>query len=130
MGNFFEDFIFLMHVPFFALSVTYIFLYFITYIATSISLWKIFTEAKQEGWEALIPIYRVIVLLDVINKPRWWIFLLLWVPFANVYFYIKVMNCLALLYNKTSWFAFGLVLLPFIYLPILAFRNAKPVVLS
>ena len=36
------------------------------------SMWKIFDKAGQPGWAALIPIYNVIVLLQIVGRPVWW----------------------------------------------------------
>ena len=39
---------------------------FIAFIA---SYWVIYTKAGEAGWKCLIPIYNLIVLLKIINKP-------------------------------------------------------------
>ena len=46
------------------------------------SMWKIFTKAGQPGWASIIPIYNIIVLLKIVNRPVWWIILLL-IPIVN-----------------------------------------------
>ena len=38
-----------------------------------ISLWKIFKKAGKNGWEAIIPIYNFIVLLEIVELPMWYI---------------------------------------------------------
>jgi signal peptidase I len=45
--------------------------------------WKLYKRAGREAWEAAIPIYNAIVLLKIINRPWWWIFLL-FIPVINV----------------------------------------------
>ncbi len=42
-------------------------------------MWKVFEKAGKPGWAAIIPIYNLIVLLDIVGKPIWWL-----VPFALV----------------------------------------------
>ena len=37
--------------------------------------WRIFEKAGQPGWAAIIPIYNVIVLLEIVGRPLWWIIL-------------------------------------------------------
>lgn len=86
--------------------------------------WKIFTKAGKPGWACLIPIYSGIVLLEIIKKPVWWIFMLL-IPFANIYFAIVMVNELSKSFGKSSGFTVGLIFLPFIFYPILAFGDAK-----
>ena len=36
-----------------------------------ISMWKIFTKAGKPGWAAIVPIYNIIVLLEIVCKPIW-----------------------------------------------------------
>ena len=38
--------------------------------------WKLYQLAGKKWWEAAIPIYSHLVLLKIINRPWWWIFLL------------------------------------------------------
>ena len=37
--------------------------------------WKTFTKAGKPGWAAIIPIYNVVVLLQIAGRPVWWILL-------------------------------------------------------
>jgi hypothetical protein len=99
----------------------------IVYLAIAILMiaacWKIFTKAGKPGWAAIIPIYNVIVLLEVINKPLWWV--ILWfIPFVNFIIYIIISIELAKKYGKGGGFAVGLILLPVIFYPILGFGGA------
>jgi len=41
------------------------------------SFWKIFEKAGEAGWQAIIPIYNIYVLLKIVGKPGWW--LILWI---------------------------------------------------
>ena len=45
--------------------------------------WKVFTKAGKPGWAALIPIYNIVVMLQMTGRPVWWILLLL-VPLVNL----------------------------------------------
>jgi hypothetical protein len=85
--------------------------------------WKIFVKAGKPGWAAIIPIYNVIVLLEIVGRPIWWIVLLL-IPFVNIVVYAIVIMDLATSFGKGLGFAIGLILLPFIFLLILAFGSA------
>ena len=87
------------------------------------SAWKVFTKAGQPGWAAIIPIYNVIVLLKIIGKPWWWIIGLL-IPFVNFVVMILMAVGLAKVFGKGIGFAIGLILLSFIFYPILAFGDA------
>ena len=45
--------------------------------------WKLYTLAGRKSWEALLPVYNGIILLKIIKRPTWWIFLL-FVPVINL----------------------------------------------
>lgn len=87
------------------------------------SVWKIFTKAGQPGWAAIIPIYNVIVLLKIIGKPWWWILGFL-IPLVNFIVMILMAVGLAKVFGKGTGFAIGLILLGFIFYPMLAFGDA------
>jgi len=89
-----------------------------------ISYWKIFTKAGKPGWAAIIPIYNVIVLLEIVGKPTWWIFLFL-IPCVNFVFLIWTVNLLSKSFGQSEGFTVGLLLLGFIFYPILAFGNYR-----
>ena len=87
------------------------------------SVWKIFTKAGQPGWAAIIPIYNVIVLLKIIGKPWWWILGFL-IPLVNFIVMILMAVGLAKVFGKGTGFAIGLILLGFVFYPMLAFGDA------
>ena len=89
-----------------------------------IAHWIVFTKAGKPGWASLIPIYNVIVLLEICGRPLWW-FLLLLIPCVNVVVSLVVLLDLAKSYGKDVGFAIGLWLLPVIFVPILAFGSAR-----
>lgn len=89
-----------------------------------VAMWFIFEKAKQPGWAAIIPFYNILILLRVIGKPWWWL-LLLFIPLANIVFYIWMNNLLSKSFGKEEGFTVGLVLLPFVFYPILGFGNAE-----
>lgn len=102
-----------------------LFLFYIGVIIVLLaSQWKIFSKAGKPGWACLIPIYSTIVLLEIIKKPVWWIFMFL-IPLVNIYFLIVAMNELSKSFGKSTGFTVGLLLLPFIFYPILGFGSAE-----
>src|SRR3954451_16948718 len=88
-----------------------------------VTTWRIFTKAGQPGWAAIVPFYNYYVLLKVVGRPGWWL-ILYFIPFVNLVIYIIVVLDLAKVFGKGSGFAVGLILLPFIFFPILAFGSA------
>tara|TARA_R110000868_G_scaffold14075_14_gene65796 strand:+ start:11129 stop:12832 length:1704 start_codon:yes stop_codon:yes gene_type:complete len=45
--------------------------------------WKLYIKAGRKAWEAAIPIYNAIVLMQIINRPKWWV-ILLFIPIINL----------------------------------------------
>ncbi|MEN8186518.1 MAG: signal peptidase I [Bacteroidota bacterium] len=45
--------------------------------------WKLYIKAGRKAWEAAVPIYNAIVLMQVINRPKWWV-VLLFFPIINL----------------------------------------------
>jgi len=88
------------------------------------SLWKIFTKAGEPGWAAIVPIYNIIILLKIVGRPWWW-FILMLIPLVFIIFAIIVALDLAKAFGKGVGFAVGLILLPIVFYPILAFGDAQ-----
>lgn len=83
-----------------------------------VSLWKIFVKNNKHGWASIIPIYREIVILEIAELPLWYV-VMLFIPLANLVFLFIIMINFAKKLGKSSSFGVGLVLLPYIFLPIL-----------
>lgn len=92
-------------------------------IVMIIAQWKIYEKAGQPGWASLIPIYNIIVLLEIIRKPWWWLLMLL-IPIVNVVFAIMMINQLSKAFGKDAGFTVGLLFLGMIFYPILAFDKS------
>jgi len=45
--------------------------------------WKIYIKAGRKAWEAAVPIYNAIILMQIINRPKWWT-VLLFIPIINL----------------------------------------------
>jgi uncharacterized membrane protein YhaH (DUF805 family) len=93
------------------------------FVVVIASMWRIFTKAGQPGWACLIPIYNVYVLLKIAGKPGWWLLLFL-IPIVNLVIGILVALAVAENFGKSGGFVIGMILLPIIFYPILAFGDA------
>ena len=51
-----------------------------------IGTWKLYVKGGRKAWEAFIPVYNGIVLMQIINRPKWWI-LLLFIPVINLFLF-------------------------------------------
>ena len=87
------------------------------------AMWKVFTKAGKPGWAALIPIYNLVVLLQIAGKPVWWI-ILFFIPIVNLVILILIGIDVAKAFGKGTGFGLGLALLGFIFYPILGFSDA------
>ena len=45
--------------------------------------WRLYQKAGKKTWEALVPIYNAVILMDIIRRPRWWV-ILLFIPIINL----------------------------------------------
>lgn len=96
--------------------------FLIIWVIMIIANWKIFTKAGKPGWAAIIPIYNVIVLLEIVGKPVWWVVLFL-IPCVNIVFAVWTINLLSKSFGQSEGFTVGLLLLGVVFFPILAFGN-------
>jgi len=106
------------------MGTTAIIIYVAIVVLMIASLWVIYTKAGKPGWAAIIPIYNIIVLLEIVGKPWWWLLLML-IPFVNIVFAIWMTNLLSKSFGQNEGFTVGLLLLSIIFYPILAFGSAK-----
>ncbi len=96
-----------------------------------VTVWIMFEKAGQPGWAILIPIYNVLILLKVAGKEWWWVFgiLLGIIPFVGwilgIVWHVLVAHGISKNFGKEAGFTVGMVLLPFVFYPILAFGDAK-----
>lgn len=83
----------------------------------------IFEKAGRKWWEALIPVYNLYILTIITGQPAWFV----------IGFFIPVLNWITsvyLYYQLSKRFGYGvpftigLVLLPFVFLPILGLGGA------
>ncbi len=87
-------------------------------------IWKVFTKAGKPGWASIIPIYNVVVLLEIAGKPLWWV-ILYFVPLVNIVITFIVSIEVAKAFGKGTGFGVGLVFLAPIFYPILGFGSAQ-----
>jgi hypothetical protein len=64
------------------------------------------------------------VLLEIVGKPLWWL-ILFFIPVVNIVFLILTYLALAPRFGKSAGFAVGLILLPFVFFPIMGFDSSQ-----
>ena len=99
-------------------------IYLAVIIVSIAGMWKVFEKAGKPGWAAIIPFYNIVVLLEIVGKPVWWI-LLLFIPFVNFIIAILIAIEVAKSFGKDALYGIGIAFLPFIFYPILGFGSAR-----
>lgn len=87
-----------------------------------VSMWKIYKKAGKPGWAAIVPIYNIIVLLEITELPLWYLVLFI-VPFANIYAMFKIYIELAHKFGKSTGFGVASLFFSVVCFPILAFNK-------
>ena len=88
------------------------------------AMWKVFVKAGKPGWAAIVPIYNIIVLLEIAGKPLWW-FILFLIPFVNFVVLIIVSISIARNFGKGTGYGLGLAFLAPVFYPMLGFSDAQ-----
>jgi hypothetical protein len=101
-----------------------IFFYLAVIFVLIAAQWKIYSKAGQPGWACIIPFYNWYVLTKIIGKPGWWVLMYI-LPFVNIIFLIWSINLLSKSFGKDEGFTVGLLLLGFVFYPILGFGSAQ-----
>ena len=89
-----------------------------------VSMWKIFKKAGKKGWESIVPIYNIIVMLEISGLPMWYVVLYI-IPFANIYAIFKTYIELAKKFGKGAGFGVLTVFVPIVGFPVLAFSKCS-----
>ena len=100
-------------------------LFFVLLAIYFVVLPKLFARAGQDSWKGYVPFYQYIIWLKILGRPWWWIILLI-TPGVN-FLVLVILNVeTAIAFNqreiKNQWLA---GLLPWLYLPQLAFKNTE-----
>lgn len=85
--------------------------------------WIIFEKAGRKGWESIIPIYNIVIEMQMLDVPMWMLLLLI-IPGLNVVIPIMIAIKYTEKFGKESAYALGLIFLPFIFYPMLAFGKS------
>jgi hypothetical protein len=93
----------------------------LTVLAVWVSWFKLFSKAGQAGWKALVPFFNLFVFTKIVEKPVWWIAIYLIVPVGYILSALQVSK----LFGKNIVFSLGLIFLPFVFFPLLAFGKSQ-----
>ena len=105
-------------------SIAYLIVGIIACVFVIVVMWKIFAKAGKPGWAAIVPFYNLYVEFEI-TWGNGLMFLTLLIPIVNAIIGIITSVKLAKAFGKSGGFAVGLIFLPVIFLPILAFGSAQ-----
>jgi hypothetical protein len=91
----------------------------------SAGIWAIFEKAGRPGWLVFVPLYNLIVLHQVAGRSAWWVLFYLCCPGVNAFTIIPLCTSLCARFGKGFFFALGLLILPFLFFPVLGFGAAR-----
>jgi hypothetical protein len=101
-----------------------IIVYIVIVIFELAAMWRVFTKAGRYGWGAIIPIYNIYLLCKIAGRPGWWT-VLFFIPIVNLVMAIIVWHGISRAFGHGAGFTVGLILLPFIFIPILGFGDSQ-----
>ncbi len=93
-------------------------------IFMAVVYWKIFVKADEPGWAILVPFYGSYVEFKI-AFGNGWLFFLSFIPLANVIVGIMLPFKMASAFGKGVGYGFGLLFLPIIFYPMLAFGSSE-----
>jgi hypothetical protein len=93
-------------------------------IVNIVAFWRIFEKAGKPGWKSMIPVYNLVILFEILNKPWYWI-LFLMIPGLHLFIPFWMIVLLGERFGRDDLFVMGLFLFGFIFIPILGFGDAK-----
>jgi uncharacterized membrane protein YhaH (DUF805 family) len=89
------------------------------YVLYCFPLALVFKKAGETPWTAFIPILNIFVLCKTAGRPGWWV-ILYFIPIVGFIVSIVVYYDVAQAFEHGAGFTIGLVLLPWVFLFILA----------
>ena len=98
--------------------ISFISLSFLVYIVSWVI---IFRKAGYAWWKALVPFFNLFVLTKILKKPVWWMAIFLIIPIGYLLSTIQIGK----MFGKSLVFSIGMIILPLIFYPLLAFGKAE-----
>ncbi len=96
-----------------ALLIWYLVMILFFGLPSIITTWKLYKKASQPGWASIVPIYNVVVELEIAKMPVWYL-VLLFVPFVNIVVAIMVLINFIKQYEQKIGFWLAYIFLPIV----------------
>ena len=105
------------------LAMMFMIIYLAIIVLMVISRWKAFTKAWLPGWGIFVPFYNIVLMLQLWGFSGRRLLSILFPPLFVVILIINYFN-IAQKFWKHWTYGFGILFLPFIFIPILAFDKS------
>lgn len=93
------------------------------YLIYSFCIGKVLEKAGKPLWAGFVPIYNVMLLLEIVGRPTWWLILFL-IPIVNIIVWVIVCVDIAKSFGKDVVYGVLLAFAGVIMWPVLAFSDA------
>lgn len=110
---------------------TYFGLTILVVLVFIIAGWRLFSKAGKPGWAIIVPFYNLYIYTQIIIRPGWWILLYFSIAIPAfgalglVFLSIIDQLRLAKVFGRSAGFGVGLILLGWVFFPILAFSKSQ-----
>jgi len=109
---------------------TYFGLTILVVLVFIIAGWRLFSKAGKPGWAIVVPFYNLYIYTQIIKRPGWWILLYFSIAIPAVgalgMVFLSIIDQLRLakVFGRSAGFGVGLLLLGWVFFPILAFSES------
>ena len=110
---------------------TYFGLTILVVLVFIIAGWRLFSKAGKPGWAIVVPFYNLYIYTQIIKRPGWWILLYFSIAIPAVgalgLVFLSIIDQLRLakVFGRSAGFGVGLILLGWVFFPILAFSKSQ-----
>ena len=104
--------------------------WFIIFIAIQfihgLGTWKLYIKAGEKPWTSFVPVYNAIILMRIINR-EWWLVFILFFPVVNIIMFIVIWVEIARSFGRNSYLDtfFAIITLGFFSYYLNYFKNLK-----
>lgn len=87
-------------------------------VGTILGLWFVFKKAGAAPWKALVPVWNIVVWLQICRK-KWSWYVAFLIPGINIFMFLLMVQETARCFHRNGfWEQLGAILLPCVYLPV------------
>lgn len=97
-------------------------IYMLLVVLMIAGMWKVYVKLGLPGWACLIPIYNIYALMELFKWETMKL-IFFFIPIVNIYFAYLLWKEVAVRFGKDGTYAIGLLLLPFVFFPLLGFKE-------